>query len=101
MFMLKTGWSPRLIPPLQSAMGTETLSEIDARKVVEKIRDLVEEARDTLIQAKVAQAFHVNTSRGPVPKFKEGDRMMLTTVHRWHSGLASERVARRRDHEKF
>lgn len=93
MFMLKTGRSPRVIPPISVESPPQDMSDLKAREIIQDILNNEESAKDALVVAKVSQAFHANKGRGPVPKFSVGDRVMLTTVHRRHRSKADKGLA--------
>ncbi|KAH0587174.1 hypothetical protein H2248_005982 [Termitomyces sp. 'cryptogamus'] len=61
-FHLKTGQSPHLIPPLIPTVQNLTLDEVveAARKVLKQLDVDVTEAKDNLLQAKIAQAAQAN-----------------------------------------
>jgi hypothetical protein len=50
--------------------------------MVERLEMDIQEARDSLTAAKIAQAHHANKDRNPEPSFNVGDRVMLTTSNR-------------------
>jgi hypothetical protein len=81
-FQLKTGRSPRLIPPLlpltENVMPPETL----AREIINRVQLDVQEAQDNLLAAKIRQAYHANTHRAPEVVYKAGDLVMLSTSNR-------------------
>jgi hypothetical protein len=90
-FNLKSGYSPRLIPPLLQGNGTPhiivmppdtTPEEVAARAMVERLEMDIQEAKDSLTAAKISQAHHANKDREPEPSFKVGDRVMLATSNR-------------------
>ena len=81
-FHLKTGRSPRVIPPLTLASSTPTAAEADARQIIERLELDVKEAQDNLLTAKICQAYHANENRGPEVVYKEGDLVMLSTENR-------------------
>jgi hypothetical protein len=93
-FMLKSGHSPRLIPPLiDPEKGVLTTNETDsaidqgnaqpaaarsdgeecAEAVMSQLADTLLEAKDSLMAAKISQAHHANKDRCPDPCFKVGD----------------------------
>jgi hypothetical protein len=81
-FALKTGRSPRLLPPF---IEQENNEEGDVQPVLDTLRRLENdllEAKDNLARAKISQAFYANAYRGPEPHFREGDRVKLSTLHR-------------------
>jgi hypothetical protein len=81
-FQLKSGHSPRIIPALAPAIGPQTMEEMDARKLIEKLDLDVKTAQDSLTAAKVRQAYHANIHRGAEVVYKIGDRVMLSTTNR-------------------
>ena len=81
-FHLKTGRSPRVIPPLTPAPTTATTAEVDARQIIERLELDVKEAQDNLLAAKIRQAYHANEHRAPEIKYQEGDLVMLSTENR-------------------
>jgi hypothetical protein len=72
-----------LIPPWTGT--TETMEEeadtLAARELVQQMELMTDEARDTMLAAKISQAHHANTHRGLEPGFQVGDKVMLTTGH--------------------
>jgi hypothetical protein len=58
-FQLRMGLSPHVIPPLVN----EPTSAETPKQFLERIRALEAQARDSLLQHKVLQAFHANKSR--------------------------------------
>jgi hypothetical protein len=80
-FFLKTGRSPRLLPPLISTEPCDG-DATEALKVIKRLESDLLEAKDNLAQAKVAQAFYANRSRGPEPTYQVGDKVKLSTLHR-------------------
>ena len=81
-FHLKTGRSPRLIPPLTPAPAAVTTAELDARDIIARLELDVKEAQDNLLAAKIRQAYHANEHRAPEIIYKEGDLVMLSTENR-------------------
>lgn len=84
-FILKTGRSLHLLPPL---VGMEiTGGNIEEKKmtwaleVIEEINREVEAAKDCLLATKSSQAHHANKDRDVDPEFKVGDQVMLETKH--------------------
>lgn len=97
-FQLKTGHSPRLIPPLIpfKPEAEEVDSVHRAMDVLERLRDDVVEARDNLLQAKVSQAEFANRHRSKEEVYVVGQRVMLSTFHRRRDYLRKDekRVAK-------
>lgn len=81
-FELKTGRSPRLLPPLANETNDGEDATQTARALLEKIDNNVKGAQDTLLGAKISQAHHVNSDRQADPEYKVGDRVMLATARR-------------------
>jgi hypothetical protein len=50
--------------------------------VLKRLENDINEAKDNLANAKVAQAFYANQTRGPEPNFRVGDKVKLSTFHR-------------------
>lgn len=84
-FMLRLGRSPRIIPPIVPdklpADIVNSQEATNAKHIIEKIELDVAEAKDNLLMAKVTQAHAANSRRGKDDIFKEGDRVMLSTLH--------------------
>jgi hypothetical protein len=86
-FVLKTGRSPRLIPPLINPAtipgGEPTLPDIAAARIfMENMEEETNAARDNLLAAKLHQAHFANKDRWVDPAFKVGERAYLATAHR-------------------
>jgi hypothetical protein len=81
-FHLKTGRSPRLIPPLTPAPTAPTMAEVDARDIIACLELDVKEAQDNLLATKIHQAYHANEHWAPEVTYKEGDLVMLSTENR-------------------
>ena len=94
-FQLRFGRSPHLLPPLFSSNLT-TPTDILTHDLIQTMQLNVSEAQDNLITAKVSQAFQSNKSRSLTFPFKVGDRVVLSTLHRWQEFKAnnSNRVAK-------
>lgn len=98
-FQLKTGQSPRIIPPLipPSLVDAENLPDDQlARHLLRQIELDVDEAQDNLLLAKVSQAIQADRHRGPDPSFQVGDYVMLNTLHRRraYAQAGDQRVAK-------
>jgi len=81
-FQLKTGRSPRLIPPLVDAQIPKSLEESNALEVLQRLETDVMEAQDNLIAAKTDQAHQANKSRRAEHEYKIGDQVKLSTTNR-------------------
>src|SRR6202453_4778393 len=82
-FQLKTGRSPRMIPPLipgaDSGADTEPTSAAD---IIQQLNTDVMEAQDNLLEAKIQQAHFANQSRKPEHVYEIGDQVLLSTINR-------------------
>jgi transposase InsO family protein len=81
-FQLKTGRSPCLIPPLTPAAAPSDPADFDARQLIERLELDVKEAQDSLLTAKIRQAYHANEHRAPEIVYEAGDLVMLSTENR-------------------
>ncbi|GLB45211.1 putative retrotransposable element tf2 155 kda protein type 1-like [Lyophyllum shimeji] len=81
-FQLKTGRSPRVIPPLIAHPPSAEPEEVAARDIVERLKFDTATAQDNLIQAKIQQASQANKSRLDDFAFRPGDRVRLSTKNR-------------------
>lgn len=79
-FQLKTGHSPRVVPPIV----TQAVSKDDQEAIsaLERLQTDILEAKDNLTCAKISQAHQANKTRNPDLHFAVGDMVLLTTVHR-------------------
>ncbi|KIJ43231.1 hypothetical protein M422DRAFT_133854, partial [Sphaerobolus stellatus SS14] len=80
-FQLKTGRSPRIIPPLVPLPEGVTANDITAREIIDRLQTDVKEAQDSLLAAKVRQAHHANEHRGCEDIYDVGDLVMLSTAN--------------------
>lgn len=76
LFVLKTGRSPRLLPPLSNESGDEEDATQAAKTLLEKIESNVQGTQDVLLEAKISQAHHANNDRTVDPEYKVGDWVM-------------------------
>ncbi|KIJ47555.1 hypothetical protein M422DRAFT_143357, partial [Sphaerobolus stellatus SS14] len=81
-FQLKTGRSPRIIPPLVPASDIVTPAEISAQDFINRIQLDLLEAQDNLLAAKIRQAYHANAHRGAEEIYAVGDLVTLATKNR-------------------
>ncbi|KAK0184510.1 hypothetical protein F5146DRAFT_902438, partial [Armillaria mellea] len=79
-FELKSGHSPRLMPPLAAITPPEI--SVDAKTFMQHLELDVKEATDSLITAKITQSHFANHHCAPDIVFKIGDRVMLSTKNR-------------------
>lgn len=79
-FQLKTGHSPRIIPPIVTVANSR--EDQEAISVLERLQTDILEAKDNLTCAKISQAHQANKTRNPDLHFAVGDMVLLTTVHR-------------------
>lgn len=85
-FQLHLGRSPCVIPPILTPILDIELQDAaaTATALLDKITEDVAEARDNLLQAKIAQASYTKASRNPDPHYKVDDFVMLSTTNRRH-----------------
>ncbi|GAW05905.1 reverse transcriptase-RNase H-integrase [Lentinula edodes] len=82
-FQLRSGFSPRLIPPLVPDLPPRSSEhEFDAHAFLTNIQVDVLEAQDCLLSAKLDQARAHNRHRRADPVFQLHDRVLLKTKHR-------------------
>lgn len=84
-FQLKSGHSPRLIPPLtlhESDPDEDQTEQVSAIQIIDHIQRNVQGAQDALTAAKTRQAHHANAHRGPEDVYRLGDMVMLSTKNR-------------------
>ena len=83
-FQLKTGHSPRIIPPLVPTVpAADEIDDVErALAILKRLDDDILEARDNLLRAKVHQADQANKHRAAEVVYNEGDSVMLSTFHR-------------------
>ncbi|KIM35807.1 hypothetical protein M413DRAFT_39809, partial [Hebeloma cylindrosporum] len=95
-FQLKMGRSPRILPPLILMPPRPSREHINAREVIERVRNDIADAKDNLLVAKIAQAHHANEHRNDDPNYKVGDLVMLSTLNRRreHKQKGQKRVAK-------
>ena len=83
-FMLKTGRSPCLLPPListsQPSEGTTDM--VSVQKIISEMEEQTKAARDCLLAAKLRQAHKANKDQIVDPAYRVGDQVLLATVHR-------------------
>jgi hypothetical protein len=84
-FQLKTGRSPRLIPPIVPLPADASAEQITAHEIITRVELDVKEAQDNLLAAKIRQAYHANEHRAADDKYKIGDQVMLSTENRRRS----------------
>ena len=84
-FQLKMGHSPKLLLPIVNLLLVElsgTKEGVDVASLIDKIDMDVQDAKDTLAAAKVAQAYCTNAHHGIEDVFVAGDLVMLSTFNR-------------------
>jgi len=82
--MLRHGRNPLVLPPLQLTREPITQDKIDAHALLSHLHKSLNDAKDTLLAAKISQAFEANKSRAvssPFP-YAVGDNVLLSTLHR-------------------
>lgn len=85
-FQLRMGRSPRIIPPLVTSTDDAPPSpeEFRAQELFRRLELDCAEAQENLLLAKVSQAIQHDKDRAPEHVYKEGDYVMLNTLHRRH-----------------
>jgi hypothetical protein len=81
-FQLKTGRSPRLIPPIAPLPDNASHDKITAHDIISQININVKKAQYNFLTAKIQQAYHANEHRAPEDIYKAGDQVMLSTENR-------------------
>jgi hypothetical protein len=81
-FQLKTGRSPRLIPPIAPLPRDASVEHTNAHDIITRVALDVQEAQDNLTAAKIRQAYHANEHRAPEDVYEVGDLVMLSTENR-------------------
>jgi hypothetical protein len=89
-FQLKTGQSPRLILPLIKPDTGVEAEDVAAADIINQLTNDTLEARDNLLAAKLLQAANANKDQRPNPDYQVGQRVRLTTEHRWSMYLQSK-----------
>lgn len=81
-FQIRMGHSPRIIPPLiPGTISDDTPEHVATWSIISQIKTDIDEAKDTLLSAKILQAFFAKKSRGHEDAYLVGDKVMLTTLH--------------------
>lgn len=79
-FQLRSGYSPRLMPPLvpeeRNGEGAESLK---AMELMVQLQNDVAEVKDALLALKTRQAHQANRHRNKEDVFEVGDKVMLST----------------------
>jgi hypothetical protein len=81
-FQLKTGRSPRIIPPIVPLAENVIAEQTTAHEIITRVTLDVQEAQDNLLAAKICQAYHANEHRAPEDVYEVGDLVMLSTENR-------------------
>jgi hypothetical protein len=88
-FILKTGCSPHLLPPLISPLtdgdidvGNEDVACALATEFIENMDCITLAAKDNLMATKVTQAHFANKGRKEDPHYNVGDKVLLAMAHR-------------------
>jgi hypothetical protein len=81
-FQLKTGCSPRVLPPLLPTHKRDSAEERSAADIIAQLELDVLDAQDNLLGAKITQAGQANKDRGPDPDYQIGERVKLNTKNR-------------------
>jgi hypothetical protein len=81
-FQLKTGRSPRLIPPIAPLLRDASVEHTNTHDIIARVALDVQEAQDNLTAAKIHQAYHANEHRAPEDVYEVGDLIMPSTENR-------------------
>jgi hypothetical protein len=81
-FQLKTGRSPRILPPLLPTHKPTATEDISAAEIIAQLERDVLDAQDNLLAAKITQAEQSNKDRGTDPDYQIGGRVKLNTKNR-------------------
>jgi hypothetical protein len=95
-FQLKTGCSPRIIPPIAPLPNNATPDDITVHATIDKLNIDVHEAQDNLLAAKTCQAYHANQHCGKEIVYEVGQMVMLSMENRrWnYKQKGKKRVAK-------
>ena len=97
-FQLHLSWSPSVIPLLIPSSLPQNLhsTATQVKDVIAWINIDINETQDNLLMAKTSQARHANLHQGHEITYKVGDRVMLSTFHRWqeYRKKGNKRVAK-------
>jgi len=93
-FMLKTGRSLRLLPPLISTTPPSdgSINITVAQNFINEMEEETNTAKDCLLAAKIQQAHKVNKDQNADPAYKVGDQVLLAMAHQ-RRDYASKRWA--------
>ncbi|KAJ3806269.1 hypothetical protein F5876DRAFT_50355 [Lentinula aff. lateritia] len=81
-FQLRSGFSPRLIPPLVPSLPAKSSEhEFDAHEFLANIQVDLLEAQDCLLSTKIDQVHSHNRHHHADPTFQLNDRVLLKTKH--------------------
>jgi len=82
-FMLKTGQSHQLLPPIISTSQPSdgTIDNISAHKFMDKMEEQTKVVKDCPLSAKLRQVHKVNKNRIADLAYKVGDQVLLAMVH--------------------
>ena len=86
LFVLKTGYSPHVIPPLNIASddipATDSTPEDEkAWKFIKNMEEEMNMAKDSLLAAKIHQAHKANKDWSVDPAYHIGDKVLLAMAH--------------------
>ena len=81
-FHLRTGRSPRIIPPITPGIRARATKDVDVVQLIDRVNSDVAEAKDNLMLAKIFQADHANRKRGPEDIYAIDDLVLLSTSNR-------------------
>ena len=84
-FRLKSGRSPRIIPPIAPLPSNATAEQTTAHNIISQVALDVQEVQDNLLATKIRQAYHANEHQAPEDVYKISDLVMLSTENwRWN-----------------
>ena len=85
-FQLHLGRSPWIIPPIvPSHLSPELRSAGPAAEaMITQLQNDIADVKDNLLLTKATQAHHTKSSHADKIIYNVGDKVMLSTFHRWH-----------------
>ncbi|RXW13176.1 hypothetical protein EST38_g12678 [Candolleomyces aberdarensis] len=84
-FLLCLGYSPKIIPAILAPPADAPTGELNTAEWLQARGEVIKDAKDALLHAKVIQAANINGKGDPEPSFQVGSRVMLSTKHRRHT----------------
>jgi len=104
-FMLKSSHQlclipPLFVPPVPDKDATHVVDDSGAIQLdaiapvmisfMEELHESLADVQDSLFAAKLSQAYQANTSQAIDPSFNVGDKVLLSTEHRWKDYMQSK-----------